>query len=103
MGYLDQYTRLLVEPCTMTEVDLATDADVVVSTVPCVLIALYVNVVFSAHAVNVLNGIVTNLILPASLAAGTHIDCHNANFTTNLSINSNDAATGKLVVFWRAL
>ena len=89
--------------CTMTEVDLATDADVVVSASPCVLLGLYANVVFSAHAVNVIDNVTTNLILPASMAAGTKIDCHSALFATNLSINSNDAATGKLVVFWRAI
>lgn len=89
--------------CTMTEVDLATDADVVVSAVPCVLLGLYANVVFSAHAVNIIDNVTTKLILPASTAAGTKIDCHSATFATNLSVNSDDAATGKLVVFWRAL
>jgi hypothetical protein len=89
--------------CTMTIVDLATDADVVVSAVPCVLLGLYVNTVFSAHAVNVIDNVTTKLILPASFAAGSKIDCHSAIFATNLSINSNDAATGELVVFTRAL
>ena len=89
--------------CTMTEVDLATNADVVVSAVPCVLLGLYANVVFSAHAVNVIDDVTTKLILPASTAAGTKIDCHSAIFATNLSINSDDSATGKLVVFWRVI
>jgi len=102
MGYGDQWVRSIAEPCTMTEVDLATDADVVVSATPCVLLGLYANVVFSAHAVNVIDGVTTMLILPASTAAGTKIDCHSAKFATSLSINSNDVATGKLVVFWRA-
>ena len=102
MGYLDQYSTTYVGPCTMTEVDLATDADVVVSATPCVLLGLYANVVFSAHDVNVIDNVTTKLIIPASTAAGTKIDCHSAKFATNLSINSNDVATGKLVVFWRA-
>lgn len=89
--------------CTITEVDLATDADVVVTASPCVLLGVYVNTVFSAHAVNLIDDVTTKLILPASLAAGTKIDFPSATFATNLSINSNDAATGKLVVFWRAL
>lgn len=89
--------------CTMTEVDLATDADVVVTASPCVLLGLYANVVFSAHDVNVIDNVTTKLIIPASTAAGTKIDCHSALFATNLSINSDNAATGKLLVFWRAV
>jgi hypothetical protein len=88
--------------CTMTEVDLATDADVVVTAAPCYLMGLYVNVVFSAHAVNIIDNVTTMLVLPASMAAGTKIDCHSASFATNLSVNSDNAATGKLLVFWRA-
>lgn len=89
-------------PCTMTEVDVSTDADVVVSATPCVLLGIYVNVVLSAHAVNILDGATTKLILPASMAAGTKIDCHSAEFATSLIVNSNDSATGKIVFFWRA-
>lgn len=103
MSYEKQDVMSVDEPCTMTEVDLETDADVVVTASPCVLLGLYANVVFSAHAVNVIDGVATKLILPASTAAGTKIDCHSARFSTSLSINSNDSATGKLVVFWRAL
>ena len=89
--------------CTMTEVDLETDADVVVTAAPAHLLGLYANVVFSAHAVNVIDNVTTKLVLPASMAAGTKIDCHSAIFATNLSINSDNAATGKLVVFWKAI
>jgi len=88
--------------CTMTEVDLATDADVVVTASPCYLLGIYVNVVLSAHAVNIIDNVTTKLILPASLAAGTKIDCQSATFATNLSVNSDNAATGKIVIFWRA-
>lgn len=94
--------KVHIAGCTMTEVDLATDADVVVTTAPCVLLGIYVNVVLSAHAVNIIDNVTTKLILPASLAAGTKIDCHSATFTTNLSVNSDNAATGKIVIFWRA-
>lgn len=88
--------------CTMTEVDLATDADVTVSANPCVLLGIYVNDVMSAHAANILDGASTKLILPASTAAGTKIDCHSAEFATSLIVNSDNAATGKIVLFWRA-
>ena len=87
--------------CNMTEVDLATNDDVVVSATPAMLVGVYVNAVFSTHAVNILDAAVTKLILSASLAAGTEKDMHNAIFATSLIVNSNDAATGKLVLFWR--
>ena len=89
--------------CTATEVDLATDADVVVSATPAVLLGIYVNTVFSAHEVNIIDNVTTKIVLPASLAAGTKISFDSAVFATNLSINSNDAATGKVVILWRAL
>lgn len=89
--------------CTMTEVDLSTDADVTVSSSPCFLLGIYVNVVLSAHDANILDGGATKLVLPASLAAGTKIDCHSATFATSLIVNSDNAATGKVVLFWRAL
>jgi hypothetical protein len=88
--------------CNMTVVDLATDADVVVSATPAVLVGIYVNTVFSAHAVNILDGAVTKLILPASTVAGTEKDMKCAIFATSLIVNSDDAATGSLVLFWRA-
>jgi len=86
-----------------TEVDLATDADVVVSASPCVLVGIYVNTVFSAHAVNLIDNVTTKIILPASMAAGTKVAFDSTIFATNLSVNSDDSATGKLVVLWRAL
>lgn len=98
-----QALNLLADGCTMTEVDLATDADVVVTSSPAYLLGLYVNVVFSAHAVEVKDSSDSQLTLPASLAAGTKIDCHRAKFDTNITIESDNAATGKLVVFWKAI
>lgn len=89
--------------CNMTVYDVATDADVVISAVPCVLLGIYINTVLSAHVVNVQDNSTVKLALPASMAAGTKIDCHSAKFNTNLTINSNDAATGQIVFFWRAL
>jgi len=89
--------------CNMAVVDLATDADVVVSATPAVLVGIYVNTDFSAHAVNILDGAVTKLILPASTVAGTEKDMRRAIFATSLIVNSDDLATGSLVLFWRPL
>ncbi|HDO20199.1 MAG TPA: hypothetical protein ENG81_01570 [Candidatus Bathyarchaeota archaeon] len=97
-----QALNTLIGGCTMTEVDLATDADVVVTASPALLLGIYVNVVLSTHVVEVKNGADSQLTLPVDLAAGTKIDCHSAVFDTNITIESNDSATGKIVVFWRA-
>jgi len=99
----NEYGNFSLASCTMTEYDVATDADVTISSAPCVLLGIYINVVLSAHDVNVKDSTTTKLVLPASMAAGTKIDCHSAKFATSLIINSNDAATGKIVFFWRAL
>ena len=89
--------------CTMTEVDLATNPDVVVTASPALLLGLYVNVGLSAHEAFVKDSSTKKLTLVASLAAGTKIDTHSATFATNITIESDDVATGKLVVFWRAI
>lgn len=86
--------------CNQTEVDLATDADVVVSDAPAILLGVYVNVVVSAHSVNLVDGSTTKIILPASLAAGTNYNFNGAAFDTSLIVNIDNAATGKIVIFW---
>ena len=100
---IDKYGNYALTHCTMTEYDAETDADVTISSAPCVLLGIYINAVLSAHAVNVMDAASNKIILPASMAAGTKIDCHSAEFATSLIINSNDSATGKIVFFWRAL
>jgi len=35
--------------------------------------------------------------------AGTNIDFHSAIFTTNITIESDNTATGEITVFWRAI
>ena len=87
----------------MTVVDLATDADVVVTASPAYLMGVYVNVVLSAHAALVKDDSTTKITLPASTAAGTKIDCHSATFATNITMESDDAATGSVTIFWRAV
>jgi hypothetical protein len=98
----DGYLIVVPESATMTEVDLATDADIIITSSPAVLMGIYVNVVLSNQAVNVKNGAAIKLILPAQMAAGTKIDCHSASFSESIIIASDNAATGKIVVFWRA-
>lgn len=90
------------EGCTMTVVDLATDADVVVTASPAYLDGVYVNVVMSAHAALIKDNTTTKLTLPASTAAGTKIDCHAGIFATNITVESDNLATGTLTIFWRA-
>lgn len=88
--------------CNVTEVDLATDADVTVSDGACILHGLHITTAFSAHPVPVKDNTTVKFTLPASQAVG-HVDCHRANFCTSLIIESNDAATGKMLVFWSAI
>lgn len=99
---LDSITNYPVG-CNMTTVDLATNADVVVTAAPAYLLGIYVNTVMSAHAANIQDNSTVKLILPASTAAGTKIDCHTSIFSTNITVNCDDAATGELVIFWRAI
>lgn len=89
--------------CEITTVDLATDADVVVTSSPAQLVGIFVSVVMSAHAALIKDSSTTKITLPASTAAGTRIDCYNANFLTNITVESDNAATGTLLVFWRAI
>jgi len=89
--------------CNMTVVDLATDADVVVTASPAQLVGVYVNVALSAHAALIKNSATTKLTLPASTAAGTNIDCHSAIFSTNITVESDNSGTGTITVFWRAI
>ena len=89
--------------CTATEVDLATDTDVHVSDVPSVLLGVYVKVVLSANDCNINNGDTTVITLPSQMAAGLNMHCYNTEFSESIIVESNDSATGKIVVFWRAV
>lgn len=88
---------------TYTIVDLSTDAANAVSGgLPAVLGGIYVDVALSAHACPILNNATTAFSLVASLAAGSQITfCNGMIFSTSLVVNSNDAATGTIVVLWR--
>lgn len=89
--------------CKATEVDLATNADVVVTSGRAILIAIHVLTVMSAHDAIIKNTATTKITLPASTAAGTMIDCHGLIFDDNITVESNDSATGKLLVFWKEI
>ena len=91
------------DSCTMTEVDCATDADVTVTASPAVLLGIYINTVLSTHVQNIKDGSTTKIVLPVDMAAGSKIDCHSAKFATSIVVNGDNAATGKILVFWRAV
>lgn len=88
--------------CTMTVVDTSANTTTV-SAAPAVLLGIYVNTVLSAHTVLITDAATTMLTLPASMAAGTKIDCHSATFATSLIVNPDDSSTGEIVIFWRVI
>lgn len=90
-----------------TSIDLSTDAANAVSGgLPAVIGKIWVNVVLSAHACPILDGATTIYSLPAS-APVTTTDATAFTFlegticATSLVVNSNDSATGTIVVQWR--
>lgn len=87
-----------------TLVDLSGDPAVVISSVPAELGHIWVDVAMSAHACPFFDGITQVFSLPASLAAGVAVTAFKGmRFETNLQLNSNDAATGNLLVMWRPI
>jgi hypothetical protein len=89
--------------CNVTTVDLATDADVVVTAAPALLLGVHVIVAMSAHAAIIKDSATAKITLPASTAAGYNIDCQGATFATNITVESDNSGTGTLLIFWRAL
>lgn len=89
--------------CNVTIVDLATDADVVVTASPAYLVAFRVDTVMSAHAALIKDNTTTMITIAASSAANYNENCYNAIFATNITVESDNAATGKVAVFWRAI
>jgi hypothetical protein len=90
-----------------TSIDLSTDAAAAVSGgLPAVIGNIWVNAVLSAHACPILDGATTIYSLPAS-APVTTTEATAFTFlkgticATSLIVNSNDAATGTIVVQWR--
>jgi hypothetical protein len=88
-------------PCEITIVDLATDADVVVTAAPAVLLHVFVDTVMSAHVALIKDSTTTKITMPASSIAGYQVPGNSASFATNITVESDNAATGKLAIFWR--
>lgn len=88
--------------CSATEVDLSTDADVTVSSGACILHGIQVTTALSAHAAPIKDGSTAKFTLPASQAVGS-IPCYGTKFSTSLVVESDNSATGKIIVFWSAI
>lgn len=89
--------------CNVTIVDLATDADVVVTASPAYLVGFRVDTVMSAHAALIKDSATTMITIAASTAANYNENCHSATFARNITVESDNSATGKIAVFWRAV
>ena len=88
--------------CEHTIVNM-TDNTTTVYTGSCYLVAIYVNIVLTAAAVDIENVAGTPVFtLPASLAAGSDKPFHGTHFPDALIINPDDgAASGQITVMWR--
>jgi hypothetical protein len=91
-----------IKGCNATLVDLATDADVVVTASPAYLLGYTVDTIMSAHVALIKDSTTTKFTVPASSAAGFDRDTRETSFATNITVESNDAATGKIIIFWKA-
>lgn len=80
-------------------IDLSVDAGLVIAG-PVTLHGIFVTVAMSAHTVALSDAAVTNVIIPASSTAGTHIDTHKMPFVTDLTITPNVSSTGTIVVVY---
>ena len=88
--------------CSATLVDLATDADVVVTASAAYILGYTVDVAMSAHDALIKSGTATMFTVPASSAAGFDRDTRETSCASGIKVESNDAATGKIIIFWRA-
>lgn len=88
--------------CSATIVDLATDADVVVTASAAYLLGYTVDVVMSAHDALIKDDTTTKFTIPASSTAGFDRDTRETIFEDGITVESDDAATGKVIIFWRS-
>jgi hypothetical protein len=87
-----------------TPIDLSTDASTTVSSVPALLVGVYVNTVLSAHVVEIKDNATTIITLPASLAAGTFLNfAVGIRFETSLVVDPNDSSTGNITILYKTL
>lgn len=85
-------------------IDLSSDANTTVSSVPALLCGIYVNTVLSAHVVEILDGSTVILTLPASLAAGTFLNfAVGIRFETSIVVDPNTSSTGSITVLYKPL
>jgi|TARA_Y100000034_G_C6899623_1_gene415584 hypothetical protein len=93
---------MTVSEWDVAEVDLADDITTILA-VPALLGGWYVNVVLSNHACPIKDDTTQKLVLPAQLAAGTLVKPPPTRFETKLIVDPDNAATGKIAVFYRDL
>ena len=86
-----------------TLVDLSVDADVVVTASPAYLKGYTVDTAMSAQDALIKDSATTKFTVPASSVAGFDRDARGTTFATNITVESNDLATGKILIFWRAI
>lgn len=98
-GTANNYAAVVPE-CDYAVVDLS-DNSTTVTANPALLFGIYVDTVLSAHACPLKDDTGTVLSLVASLAAGSMLEFPGVKFNTSLVIDPDDAATGKIVVFYR--
>lgn len=85
-----------------TVVDLSVDSTTV-SSVPAILVGVYVNTALSAAACPIESGGTALVTLVASLAAGTNLQFgEGVIFPSTLTVNPDNAATGSITVFWKS-
>lgn len=95
--------QLVQMECDYAVVDVA-DNSTTVYTGPCIYYGSVVTTVLSAHALPIQDG--SNVIDShvASAAVGTaHLFNHGVRCATSLVVDPNDAATGRITVFYRPM
>lgn len=102
LNKIDDSVTSYPSSCTATTVDLATDADVVVTISAALLLGVYCSTATSAHAVLIKDSVGTKLTLGAAgTPIGTNIPCYGT-LMDNITVESDNSATGTLTIFWRA-
>ena len=71
-----------------------------VSSKPAIVHGVYINVATSAHTVIIKDGATEVFTIPASATAGNYYSFDEAEFATNLVVDPDDSATGKITVLF---
>lgn len=94
---------LVTAECDYLAVDVSANSTTVY-TGKCLYFGACVTTVLSAHALPILDGSNTIDSFAASAAVGaSHIFLHGVRCETGIVVDPNDAATGNITVFYRAL